>query len=79
MATVRSSIPHELRTASEPREEGLQGMIIANIKEVNDNVSSNVNMFLKDESVLRPCRIGQAVPTISSDKSYYQGNTLFSF
>lgn len=39
MASVRPSIPHELRTAAEPREEGLQGVVIANIKEVNDNVS----------------------------------------
>lgn len=40
MATVGPSIPHEFRTASEPREEGLQAVIIANIKEVNDNVSN---------------------------------------
>lgn len=41
MATVGPSIPHEFRTADEPREQGLQAVVIANIKEVNDNVGSD--------------------------------------
>ncbi|CZT16829.1 related to NADH-cytochrome b-5 reductase [Ramularia collo-cygni] len=36
MATVGPT--HEFRTAEEPREQGLHAVIVANIKEVNDNV-----------------------------------------
>ncbi|KJX97964.1 oxidoreductase NAD-binding domain-containing protein 1 [Zymoseptoria brevis] len=38
MATIRSSVPHEDRTAAEPREGQLEAVVLANIKEVNDNV-----------------------------------------
>lgn len=38
MATIRSSLPHEDRTASEPRENTLEPVILANIREVNENI-----------------------------------------
>lgn len=38
MATVRDSIPHELRTASEPRENVLEPVVLANVREVNDSI-----------------------------------------
>lgn len=38
MATVRDSIPHEIRTASEPRENVLEPVVLANVREVNDSI-----------------------------------------
>lgn len=38
MATIRSSLPHEERTAQEPRENRLEPVILSHIREVNDNV-----------------------------------------
>ena len=38
MATIRSSVPHEDRTAAEPRENRLQPVILSNIREVNESV-----------------------------------------
>ncbi|GIZ39094.1 hypothetical protein CKM354_000248500 [Cercospora kikuchii] len=38
MATTRSSAPHEERTATEPRENQIEPVILANIREVNDSV-----------------------------------------
>ena len=38
MATVRSSLPHEERTAAEPRENRLEPVILSHIRQVNDNV-----------------------------------------
>ncbi|MGG6499362.1 UNVERIFIED_CONTAM: hypothetical protein NY603_41225, partial [Bacteroidetes bacterium 56_B9] len=38
MATIRSSAPHEERTATEPRENKIEPVILANIREVNDSV-----------------------------------------
>ena len=38
MATVRSSLPHEDRTAFEPRENSLEPVVLSNIREVNDSV-----------------------------------------
>lgn len=38
MATVRSALPHEQRTQAEPRESVLEPVILANIKDVNDNI-----------------------------------------
>ncbi|TKA45479.1 hypothetical protein B0A54_04018 [Friedmanniomyces endolithicus] len=38
MATIRSSIPHEDRTATEPRENRLEPVVLSHIREVNDNV-----------------------------------------
>lgn len=38
MATVRSSLPHTERTASEPRENTLEPVILANVREVNESI-----------------------------------------
>ncbi|KAK3068370.1 hypothetical protein LTR53_014121 [Teratosphaeriaceae sp. CCFEE 6253] len=38
MATVRSSIPHEARTAAEPREPRLEPVILSQIRDVNPSV-----------------------------------------
>ncbi|KAM3415923.1 hypothetical protein BST61_g9415 [Cercospora zeina] len=38
MATIRSSAPHEERTATEPRENQIEPVILANVREVNDSV-----------------------------------------
>ncbi|KAK5676216.1 hypothetical protein LTS10_011028 [Elasticomyces elasticus] len=38
MATIRSSIPHEDRTATEPRENRLEPVILSHIREVNPTV-----------------------------------------
>lgn len=38
MATIRSSAPHEQRTAAEPRENQVEPVILANIREVNDSI-----------------------------------------
>lgn len=37
MATV-SSLPHEERTAAEPRENQLEPVILSHIREVNDSI-----------------------------------------
>lgn len=38
MASVNDSIPHEERTATEPRENQLEPVILSHIREVNDNI-----------------------------------------
>ncbi|EMC94484.1 hypothetical protein BAUCODRAFT_124102 [Baudoinia panamericana UAMH 10762] len=38
MATVRSSLPHEDRTAAEPRENRLEPVVLAHIRQVNASV-----------------------------------------
>ena len=38
VATIRSSIPHEDRTATEPRENRLEPVILSHIREVNEHV-----------------------------------------
>nr|POE77662.1 oxidoreductase nad-binding domain-containing protein 1 [Quercus suber] len=38
MATVSDSLPHEQRTATEPRESQLEPVILSHIKEVNDSI-----------------------------------------
>ncbi|KAK5172090.1 uncharacterized protein LTR77_003728 [Saxophila tyrrhenica] len=38
MATVRSSLPHEDRTAAEPRESNLEPVLLSNIRQVNDTI-----------------------------------------
>ena len=38
MATIRSSLPHEDRTASEPRENSLEPVVLSNIREINDSI-----------------------------------------
>ena len=38
MATIRSSLPHEDRTAFEPRESRLEPVILSHIREVNDSI-----------------------------------------
>lgn len=38
MATVRSSLPHEDRTAAEPRESRLEPVVLSNIRQVNENI-----------------------------------------
>jgi hypothetical protein len=38
MATIRSSLPHEERTAAEPRENRLEPVILSNIREVNNSI-----------------------------------------
>lgn len=38
MATVRSSLPHEDRTAAEPREGRLEPVVLSNIRQVNENI-----------------------------------------
>lgn len=38
MATIRSSIPHEDRTAAEPRENRIEPVILSHIRHVNDTV-----------------------------------------
>ena len=38
MATVRSSLPHEDRTAAEPRGNQLEPVILSNIRNVNSSV-----------------------------------------
>jgi hypothetical protein len=38
MATIRASLPHEDRTATEPRENRVEPVILAQIREINDRV-----------------------------------------
>ncbi len=38
MATIRSSLPHEERTAAEPRENRLEPVILSNIRQINDSI-----------------------------------------
>jgi hypothetical protein len=38
MATIRSSLPHEERTAAEPRENQLEPVVLSNIREVNESI-----------------------------------------
>ena len=38
MATIRSSVPHEDRTAAEPRENRLEPVILSHIREINATV-----------------------------------------
>lgn len=38
MATIRSSLPHEDRTSSEPREKALEAVVLSNIRQINDNI-----------------------------------------
>ena len=38
MATVRSPLPHEDRTAEEPRENQLESVTLANIVDINQNI-----------------------------------------
>lgn len=38
MATVRSSLPHEDRTAAEPRESRLEPVVLSNVRQVNENI-----------------------------------------
>lgn len=38
MATVRSSLPHEDRTAAEPRENRIESVILSQIRQINDDI-----------------------------------------
>lgn len=38
MATVNTSLPHEQRTAAEPRANRLEPVVVANIREINDSI-----------------------------------------
>ena len=38
MATVRSTLPHEERTAAEPRENQVEPVVLAKITEINDSI-----------------------------------------
>lgn len=38
MASVHDSIPHEIRTAAEPRENVLEPVVLTNVREVNDSI-----------------------------------------
>ena len=38
MATVRSSLPHEQRTAAQPRENRVEPVILSHIREVNEDI-----------------------------------------
>lgn len=38
MASVHDSIPHEIRTALEPRENILEPVILTNVREVNESI-----------------------------------------
>ena len=38
MATVRSSLPHEDRTAAEPRENSVEPVFLSHIQDVNDTI-----------------------------------------
>lgn len=38
MATIRSSLPHEDRTAAEPRQNSIEPVILSHIRQVNDNI-----------------------------------------
>lgn len=38
MASVHDSIPHEIRTASEPRENVLEPVVVTNVREVNESI-----------------------------------------
>lgn len=38
MATVHDSIPHEVRTATQPRERGIEPVVLSQIREVNESV-----------------------------------------
>lgn len=38
MATVRSSLPHEERTAAEPRENRLEPVILSHIRQINNSI-----------------------------------------
>lgn len=38
MATIRASIPHEQRTAAEPRENQLEPVTLSHIREINESL-----------------------------------------
>lgn len=38
MATISDSVPHEQRTAHEPRESGIEQVTLSHIREVNDSI-----------------------------------------
>ncbi|KAK3675291.1 hypothetical protein LTR78_004801 [Recurvomyces mirabilis] len=38
MATIRASLPHEDRTASQPRADGIEPVMLSNIREINPAV-----------------------------------------
>lgn len=38
MATVHDSIPHEVRTATQPRESGIEPVVLSQIREVNESI-----------------------------------------
>lgn len=38
MATVHDSIPHEVRTATQPRENRLEPVVLCQIREINDSI-----------------------------------------
>lgn len=38
MATVRSSLPHEDRTAAEPRENRLEPVVLSHIRQINESI-----------------------------------------
>ena len=38
MATVRASLRHEERTASEPRENALESVVLSHIREINESI-----------------------------------------
>lgn len=74
MATIKESIPHEVRTAAEPREEGLEAVIIANVKEVNDNVSSNTfGVPSRDRIGTKMLMAGAITATVPSNQPHNKG------
>ena len=38
MATIRDSLPHEARTAAEPRENVLEPVVLSNVREINESI-----------------------------------------
>ncbi|USW48527.1 Putative ferric reductase, NAD binding domain, FAD-binding domain, ferredoxin reductase-type [Septoria linicola] len=77
MATIRSSAPHEQRTAAEPRENQVEPVILANIREVNDSIRL-LRLNAADPSHTIRFRPGQWVDTFLPGLRQAGGFTITS-
>ena len=59
--SITTSVPHEERTAAEPREHGMHRVILDRIEEVNTNIRLlKLRMHNWDEQ-LQACNLGNCI------------------
>ena len=69
MSTTTASVPHEKRTAAEPREHGMHKVILDRIEEINTSIRLLTLRMNHGDKQLQACKV---------DNSYRFGANILS-